>query len=46
MHNMHQQFWVLVQALGNLDKQNVFGAHDKAMDAVLSRLQGKSDGSL
>lgn len=34
------------QALGNLDKQKVFGAYDNAMDAVLSRLQGKSDGSL
>eukprot|EP00581_Thalassiosira_minuscula_P011360 CAMPEP_0183728140 /NCGR_PEP_ID=MMETSP0737-20130205/27178_1 /TAXON_ID=385413 /ORGANISM="Thalassiosira miniscula, Strain CCMP1093" /LENGTH=320 /DNA_ID=CAMNT_0025959981 /DNA_START=176 /DNA_END=1138 /DNA_ORIENTATION=+ len=34
------------QALGNLDKQNVFDSYDKAMDAVLSRLQGKSDGSL
>ncbi|KAL7540453.1 hypothetical protein ACHAXR_010116 [Thalassiosira sp. AJA248-18] len=34
------------QALGNLEKQEVFGAYDKSMDAVLSRLQGKSDGSL
>jgi len=34
------------QALGNLEKQNVFDSYDKAMDALLSRLQGKSDGSL
>lgn len=34
------------QALGNLEKQNVFDSFDRAMDAVLSRLQGKSDGSL
>lgn len=27
------------QALGNLDKQGVFGAYDNAMDAVLARLQ-------
>ena len=35
-----------VKALGNLEKQNVFNSYDNAMDAVLSRLQGKSDGSL
>jgi len=34
------------QALGNLDKQGVLNSYDNAMDAVLSRLQGKSDGSL
>lgn len=34
------------QALGNLAEQGVFGAFDNAMDAVLSRLEGKSDGSL
>jgi pyrroline-5-carboxylate reductase len=34
------------QALGNLEKQNVFDSYDKAMDALLSRLQGKSDGSI
>mmetsp|Transcript_22792 Transcript_22792/g.37025 ORF Transcript_22792/g.37025 Transcript_22792/m.37025 type:complete len:170 (+) Transcript_22792:87-596(+) len=34
------------QSLGNLKKQDVFGSYDRAMDAVLSRLQGKSDGSL
>lgn len=34
------------QALKNQEKQGVFDAYDKSMDAVLSRIQGKSDGSL
>lgn len=34
------------QCLGNLEKQEVFDSYDRSMDAVLSRLQGKSDGSL
>lgn len=34
------------QALQNQEKQGVFDAYDKSMDAVLSRIQGKSDGSL
>jgi pyrroline-5-carboxylate reductase len=33
------------QALGNLERLGVFDAYDKAMDALLSRLEGKSDGS-
>ena len=35
-----------VQSLRNLEAQGVFEAYDRTMDAVLSRLQGKSDGSL
>ena len=34
------------QALKNQEKQGVFDAYDKTMNAVLSRIQGKSDGSL
>jgi len=34
------------QALGNLQKQGVFDAYDRTMDAIFSRLQGESDGSL
>ncbi|KAL3778581.1 hypothetical protein ACHAW5_007036 [Stephanodiscus triporus] len=34
------------QALGNLHRQGVFNSYDRAMDAVLSRLRGESDGSL
>lgn len=34
------------QALNNQEKQGVFDAYGKTMDAVLSRVQGKSDGSL
>ena len=34
------------QVLGNLEKLGVFDAYDTAMDAVLSRIEGKSDGSL
>lgn len=36
----------ITQALANLEKQEVFGAYDRTMDAVLSRLKGKDDGSL
>ena len=34
------------QALSNLTKLGIFGAYDKAMEAVLSRLHGDTDGSL
>jgi pyrroline-5-carboxylate reductase len=34
------------QALGNLESLGVMDAYDKAQNAVLSRIQGKSDGSL
>jgi pyrroline-5-carboxylate reductase len=34
------------QALNNQERQGVFDAYDNSMDAILSRLQGKSDGSL
>lgn len=34
------------QGLRNLQSQGAFGAYDRTMDAILSRLQGKSDGSL
>lgn len=34
------------QSLRNLEAQGVLGSYDQAMDAVFSRLQGKSDGSL
>lgn len=34
------------QALSNLKKLGIFGAYDKAMEAVLSRLHGETDGSL
>ena len=34
------------QALGNLKQLGIFDAYGKAMDAVLSRLHGDSDGSL
>lgn len=34
------------QALGNLEKLGVLNAYDKAMDALLSRLDGTSEGSL
>lgn len=34
------------QSLKNLEVQGVLGFYDQSMDAVFSRLQGKSDGSL
>lgn len=34
------------QALKNQEKQGLFEAYDKSMDAVLSRIQGKTDGNL
>jgi pyrroline-5-carboxylate reductase len=34
------------QALGNLKELGVFDAYDTAMNALLSRLEGRSDGSL
>ncbi|KAL3759774.1 hypothetical protein ACHAWU_007518 [Discostella pseudostelligera] len=34
------------QSLRNLEKQKVFESYDRTMDAILSRLQGTSDGSL
>jgi hypothetical protein len=37
---------VFYKSLGNLEKQGVFDAYNNAMDAIKSRLNGKSDGSL
>jgi len=34
------------QGLRNLEKQGVFERYDRAMDAILSRLEGKTDGNL
>eukprot|EP00804_Cyclotella_cryptica_P016590 CCRYP_001924-RC/>CCRYP_001924-RC protein AED:0.17 eAED:0.17 QI:74/1/1/1/0.66/0.57/7/2282/374 len=34
------------QSLRNLEQQGVFDAYNNAMNAILSRLEGKSDGSL
>eukprot|EP00956_Cyclotella_meneghiniana_P044448 scaffold318987_cov83-Cyclotella_meneghiniana.AAC.2 len=34
------------QSLGNLEQQGVFDAYNNAMDAIKSRLEGKTDGSL
>ena len=34
------------QALGNLEKLGLFDAYEMVMDALLSRMEGKSDGSL
>mmetsp|Transcript_10443 Transcript_10443/g.23003 ORF Transcript_10443/g.23003 Transcript_10443/m.23003 type:complete len:160 (+) Transcript_10443:645-1124(+) len=34
------------QSLRNLENQGMFDSYNNAMDAILSRLQGKSDGSL
>lgn len=34
------------QSIKNLDKLNVFGAYDKAMDGILERLQGKGSGDV
>ena len=34
------------QALHNLEQQGVWGAYEKVMDALLDRLEGRSDGSL
>jgi len=36
----------LSKALGNLHRQGVFDSYNRAMDAVLSRLRGQSDGGL
>jgi hypothetical protein len=34
------------QALGNLEKLGIMKNYDTVMDALLSRLEGRSDGSL